>query len=924
MKIYSTISTIVILIFSHLYSAAQCSRMTDSLALVSIYNNTLGSGWSNKTNWLVPGRSISTWYGVRLNAAGCVESLIMATNKMNGALPDSVGLLQGLKILSLPNNNLGGNLPVSIGNLTALEEINLSNNSLNGPIHSQFGNLTQLKKLQLSLNNFSGNLPSSLGNLKQLVILHLHQNSLNGFISPSLGSLPNLEELLLSQNAIGGPIPSSIGNLTKLKTLILSQNRLSGSIPPSIGNISGLLYFYADENQLTGTIPAEIGKLTELRELWLNKNKITGAIPAEASNLTQIQKLLLNDNNLNGQIPEFTGNLVNLISLHLSNNMLSGPLPSSFGNLVNLLSFLAGNNKLSGSIPSSFGGLKSLANLDLSKNALTGEIPPSFGQLINLKRMYLNDNMLEGCFPSSMQKFCSFTESDNISINGYNFRGNVNLIFGGDFKRWCSGEGRAKATIVSNAPLCEGSDLMLKGSGGVVFNWAGPENYSSSLQNPVITGTTASQFGKYTLIVINENKCTDTTQINVQSIGAVSASGTSPVCEGVTIELNASGGISYKWTGPNGFASILQNPVLPDATSIMEGEYTVEIKTNDCTITRKIRIDFVKTATIITNSPVCEGDTLHLEVSSGLSFVWDGPQGFKSDQQSPDIFSIKAGQDGVYKVQVKNGDNCVFTLNADVSITPRLKPATEIQDYICSYDLPIDLPSMVDSFRGVWTGPGVVQNGAQQVFDPAGLKGIQAITYTPQENGSCVSEAIENVFVNSVVIDAMEKSPSLDENDSSGSMSILLKANTGIGQNILYSGPKNGQVSSINTEEIIVDKLPSGLYNLIVTDMEGCTDTASVTIRYLKPFYFLPNIVSAGANTENNSFFVKGSNVSSYQLSVYDRWGNPVFIGKNLMVNNKDQGWYPSDASAGVYVYVLSLETFSGSKVVYGSVTVIK
>lgn len=146
MKYYKLVifSLLIILETSQLFS--QCNRANDSLVLVSIYNNCLGNGWTNKTNWLVPGKAISTWYGVKLNTSGCVESFIMSSNKMNGAVPDSIGMLKSLKILTLSNNNLSGNLPVSMGGLVALEELNLSSNKLNGPIHPSFGNMVNLKK----------------------------------------------------------------------------------------------------------------------------------------------------------------------------------------------------------------------------------------------------------------------------------------------------------------------------------------------------------------------------------------------------------------------------------------------------------------------------------------------------------------------------------------------------------------------------------------------------------------------------------------------------------------------------------------------------------------------------------------------------------------------------------------------------------
>jgi Leucine-rich repeat (LRR) protein len=915
---------VAILIFSlaNFGISAQCSRTNDSLALVSIFNNCLGANWANKTNWLVPGRNISTWYGVKLNATGCVESLIMTTNKLNGALPDEIGTMKALKVLNLANNNLSGNLPVSMGGLTALEELNLSSNSLNGLIHAQFGNLVNLRKMQLSFNNFSGNLAPSLGNLKELVILHLHQNTISGQIPPGLGGLNKLEELLLSQNLLSGSIPATLGNMSKLKSLILSQNKLSGSIPSEIGNLANLYFFYADENQLSGNIPAQIGNLLNLRELWLNKNLLTGSIPIEISGLVKLQKLLLNENMLTGPIPATIGNLTDLVSLHLSDNKLTGTLPASLGNLSNIISLLIGNNMVTGDIPVSFGSMKTLSSLDLHNNRITGLIPSSFGNLLNLKRIYLHDNMLEGCFPKSMQKFCTLSESDNINTSGYNFKGNTNLIFGGDFKRWCSGEGRAKAEIKANTPLCEGSDLLLKGTGGLTFSWSGPSGYASILQNPVINTINATQFGKYTLAVVNENRCTDTISLNIQGIGAVSASGNGPLCEGVQIELKASGGVTYRWSGPNGFISDVQNPVIPDAKANMEGDYIVEIKTSDCIITRKVTIDFVKSAVITTNTPICEGDTLKLSVSSGQSFAWIGPGGFTSSKQSPNIIPSGETGTGKYSVTVKNSDNCTFTLSVDIQVTTRFVPLHPDFPDMCDNGIKFELPSKIDKYTGTWSGAGISGQPGNQIFLPSGLKGVQQLIFTPVSDGSCVGPVKKEFFVGSLQITATEKSPSLDTEDSNGAIEVLIKTNTKDVQ-LTYTGPVLGNSVIFDQSSFVIKDLKSGKYFINVSNTTGCTDTTSVEVRYLRPFYFLPNVVTSQASSDNGRFYLKGANIYSYDMTIYNRWGNTVFDGKNLSVNEYNQAWITAGVGSGVYVYVVTINTIEGQKLLSGSITVL-
>jgi Leucine-rich repeat (LRR) protein len=898
----------------------QCNPVSDSLALVSIYNSCLGDGWTNKTNWLVPGRKISTWFGIKTNASGCVESITMPSNKMNGFLPDELGNLIALKSLILTNNNLSGNLPTTIGNLKALEEINLSSNKCNGPVHAQFGSLPKLEKLILNQNNFSGNLPSSLGNLSEITIIHLHQNNLNGPLPAALGKLTNLEELLLSQNFFTGSIPKDIGNCKKLKFLILSQNSLSGNIPTEIGNMTDLNFFYADENQLTGNIPATIGNLSNLRELWLHRNQLSGQIPTQMTQLLKLQKLLLNENLLSGIIPEDIGKLEALVSLHMGENMLSGSLPVSIGNLKNLISLLINKNMISGSIPATFTNLKSLNSLDLSNNMIQGELPEDFGNLISLKRIYFANNKLEGCFPKSMQRFCTLSESTNVNANGYNFQGNAGLIFQGDFKRWCSGEGRAKAIIVSNSPLCEGSTLMLSGEGGTSFFWTGPAGFSANGKSVTISAIAENQFGKYTLAVVNENRCKDTTFTNVNPVSPVIVSGKTSICEGDTIFLKAAGGISYAWTGPNGFQSQLPEPFIAAASPAMAGTYFVEITTPDCVIKKSLTIDFNKTASITSNSPVCEGDTLVISVSNGKLFKWRGPDNLNATSSEIKI-PTKRSNEGLYSVSVVNDSDCAFTLETPVEITARTMLEADLVSEICDRSDALSLPSVIGDFPGGWSGTGVELDNSKFTFNPSGLTGVREIIFSPTDTEACVSPLRKEIFITTVSVSASEESPSLNDEDNNGVAQISVESNRGSVE-ILYNGPQSGSIQS-DGKNFTLTGLPSGQYLIVASDDIGCKDSTSVDIRYLKAFYYLPNIVIAGSAGENGTFYLKGKEVYSYTMKIYDRWGGQVFSGDNLTPNQNQSGWTPQKGIQGVFIWVLTLDTFEGTKVLKGTVSVI-
>ncbi len=63
-----------------------------------------------------------------------------------------------------------------------------------------------------------------------------------------------------------------------------------------------------------------------------------------------------------------------------------------------------------------------------------------------------------------------------------------------------------------------------------------------------------------------------------------SLSSNSPRCYGDTIKITASTvvGATYSWTGPNGYSSAVQSPVIAAATPAMSGTYSVVVTANNC------------------------------------------------------------------------------------------------------------------------------------------------------------------------------------------------------------------------------------------------------------------------------------------------------------------------------------------------------
>ena len=90
----------------------------------------------------------------------------------------------------------------------------------------------------------------------------------------------------------------------------------------------------------------------------------------------------------------------------------------------------------------------------------------------------------------------------------------------------------------------------------------------------------------------------------------------------------------FDWTGPNGFASTIQDPTIPNATSAANGTYTVVVTdANGCEITGNVQVtdilDTVPEPVVMSSGPVCDGGEVTISVSAytgaSVNYNWTMP-----------------------------------------------------------------------------------------------------------------------------------------------------------------------------------------------------------------------------------------------------------------------------------------------------------
>ncbi|MFN3851578.1 MAG: hypothetical protein ACK4NY_19225 [Spirosomataceae bacterium] len=395
---------------------------------------------------------------------------------------------------------------------------------------------------------------------------------------------------------------------------------------------------------------------------------------------------------------------------------------------------------------------------------------------------------------------------------------------------------------LSNSPVCEKDKINLTAENagiGATYLWNGPNGFNSTLQNPVIDSAKINNASIYTLtITLNGCTQTDTSLVNVKLLPQFNITTNSPVCEADTIRLNSSftnAGIMYAWSGPNNFTTNTQSVIIANASNSNSGIYVLTVTQNGCSKsdTTNINVKPKPLAQILSNSPICEGDTLNLTAANaglGAIYLWNGANSFTSNLQNPTIRDFKANQAGQYILQVSL-DGCVEydTVNVVFKPLPTLNLTSNspvcVGDTIKLFTLPIGGGQGGVSYT--WSGPDSFTSNVQNPMILNAQLSQSGIYQVTAVLDGCFKNDSLNVSVKPLPIArALSNSPICE-----GESLQLNAANAGAGATYEWAGEDG--FSSIEQSPLITNTKPSqsGKYILKVT-LDDCvvTDTIDVLI----------------------------------------------------------------------------------------------
>lgn len=350
-----------------------------------------------------------------------LQFLILSGNNLSASCSQLFsGSWTRIEALDLASNRIHGRIPSSVGNMTSLTDFSFSANNVEGGIPPTIGSLCSLVRFDLSSNNLTDSLPESLlgtegcifnDSLPSLMHLTLSNNKLTGLLPDWLGQLRSLVELSLEYNSLQGPIPASLGKLLNLTSLGLAGNKLNGTLPSSLGELSEISAFDVSSNHLTGPLLEEhFRKLSKLKILHLSSNSFVLNVSSRWVPPFQVRYLDMGSCQLGPSFPAWLQSQNEIKYLDLSNASISGPMPKWFWDVSSNLSLLnVSLNRIQGQLPNPL-KVSPFADVDLRSNLFQGPIHlPS----VEIELLDLSDNQFSGHIPPEISKAISCIKPNN-------------------------------------------------------------------------------------------------------------------------------------------------------------------------------------------------------------------------------------------------------------------------------------------------------------------------------------------------------------------------------------------------------------------------------------------------------------------------------------------------------------------------------
>ncbi|MDD2984252.1 MAG: PKD domain-containing protein [Crocinitomicaceae bacterium] len=471
------------------------------------------------------------------------------------------------------------------------------------------------------------------------------------------------------------------------------------------------------------------------------------------------------------------------------------------------------------------------------------------------------------------------------------------------------GEFQGEVTVPTT-PICPGTPFQLNASGGIQYAWS-PAQFldNPNIANPIATVSVDTDFQ----VIITDSCGTDTLNITLTVYGgSATVSNDTLICKGQSVTLSASGGGTYQWTP----AAFLDNPssANPIATPTQTTTFDVNVITPEgCLLSNAILVEVIQdlpTPVMPNTLRICENESVTIQVSGATDYFWSPPINIAPLTGSTVV--VNPTNSTTYFCDFVNACGTV----RDSIFIEIVKPIITVKNdtTICKGQTAILTASGGVSY--MWTPvSGILQNtGSQITVSPSQTTNYQVVG---TDNYGCKDSA-------SVTVSLYPSTPVFTWPDIyafDGDTVVL-----GVTQTLpgTFTWSPTEFLSCIVCANPIATPTQNIVYTVTYTDENGCKTTDPISI-YFEPVIYVPNTFTPDGNLFNDVFKAVGGNVSSFTLSVYNRWGE-LIITLNSVSESWDGTYKGLPCQDGTYVWKMRYSRYENEdiRVLTGHVNLIR
>ena len=390
-------------------------------------------------------------------------------------------------------------------------------------------------------------------------------------------------------------------------------------------------------------------------------------------------------------------------------------------------------------------------------------------------------------------------------------------------------------------------------------------------------------------------------------------SGDTLVCENASINLFATliPNAIYQWSGPNGFTSNLQNPIINNATLLNAGTYTVVTILDECeSLPSSITINVTPLPQLSAGADnsitYCghQGIINLYDLILGnydLGGIWQEVTG--SGNLSGNLWQSNGLSYGTYQFKYIITGECNFFDESLITIhlneIPQA-PLAFLNGDICeNSDLQLNASSIPNAIYQ-WSGPnGFTSNLQNPLINNAtlinnGLYTVIAIIDGCQSPAATVNVSLSALPQFTIEFSCINNVASLNARSLNNSYNEA---------NVSYIWT-NGSGYYSTTNPAIITGQERGFYTLTITDVSGC-QTAQ-TVEVLNTLCSIPSGISPNGDGKNDTFDLSGLS-GILNVQIFNRWGMLVYEKDNYI--NEWYGQLKNTSTlvpTGTYFYIIN------------------